>query len=334
MLFSRHTKRRDFIALIGSAAALPLTARAQQPEPMRRVGILMPYAESDAEYRTHVQALRDELRKSGWIEGGNIEFDEHWTTDNMDRIRTNAAALVSAKPDVIVAIGGRVIPILMQMSRTIPIVIPGVSDPVGLGLVESLARPGGNITGFTFIELSVFGKMLEILKEIAPRNVRAGMIYNPDNPNTITFRRTFEASARELTIEPITIPVHGFADVERAVISLAERQNTSMFVPPDITLQALRKEIVELVGRYGLIAIYPQIVYVKAGGLVFYGADRVDLWRRSADYVSRILRGEKAGDLPFQQPTKYQLVLNLKTARALGVSIPLTLQAAADEVIE
>jgi putative ABC transport system substrate-binding protein len=328
-------KRRDFIALCGGAAVgWPLTARAQQPEPMRRVGILMPYAENDPEYRTHVQALRDALRKSGWIEGGNIEFDEHWTTDNMDRIRTNAAALVSAKPDVIVAIGGRVIPILMQMSRTIPIVIPGVSDPVGLGLVESLARPGGNITGFTFIELSVFGKMLEILKEIAPRNVRAGMIYNPDNPNTIAFRRTFEASAHELAIEPITIPVHGFADVERAVISLADRQNTSMFVPPDITLQALRKEIVELVGRHGLIAIYPQIVYVKAGGLVFYGADRVDLWRRSADYVSRILRGEKASDLPFQQPTKYQLVLNLKTARALGVSIPLTLQAAADEVIE
>jgi putative ABC transport system substrate-binding protein len=294
----------------------------------------MPYAENDPEYLTHVQALRDALRKSGWIEGGNIEFDEHWTTDNMDRIRTNAAALVSAKPDVIVAIGGRVIPILMQMSRTIPIVIPGVSDPVGLGLVESLARPGGNITGFTFIELSVFGKMLEILKEIAPRNVRAGMIYKHDNPNTVAFRRTFEASARELTIEPITIPVLGFADVERAVISLADRQNTSMFVPPDITLQALRKEIVELVDRHGLIAIYPQIVYVKAGGLVFYGADRVDLWRRSAEYVSRILRGEKASDLPFQQPTKYQLVLNLKTARALGVTIPLTLQAAADEVIE
>ena len=197
-------KRREFITLIGSAAAAwPLTARAQQPEPMRRVGILMPYAENDPEYRTHVQALRDALRKSGWIEGGNIEFDEHWTTDNMDRIRTNAAALVSAKPDVIVAIGGRVIPILMQMSRTIPIVIPGVSDPVGLGLVESLARPGGNITGFTFIELSVFGKMLEILKEIAPRNVRAGMIYNPDNPNTVAFRRTFEASAHELAIERV-----------------------------------------------------------------------------------------------------------------------------------
>jgi putative ABC transport system substrate-binding protein len=328
-------RRREFITLLGGAAAgWPLAADAQQSEPIRRVGILMPYAENDPEYRTHVQALRDELRKSGWIEGRNIELDEHWTTDNMDRIRTNAAALVNAKPDVIVAIGGRVIPILMQMSRTIPMVIPGVSDPVGLGLVASLARPGGNITGFTFLELSVLGKMLEILKEIAPQNIRAGMIYNPDNPNTVTFRRTFEAAAHELTIEPITIPVHGVADVERAVISLADRQKTSMLVPPDITLQALRKEIVELIARHGLIAIYPQVVYVKAGGLVFYGADRVDLWRRSAEYVSRILRGEKAGDLPFQQPTKYQLVLNLKTARALGVSVPLTLQAAADEVIE
>ena len=326
-------KRREFITLLGGAMAWPLAARAQQPA-MRRIGILMPYAENDPEYRTHVQALRDELRKSGGIEGGNIQFDEHWTTDNMDRIRTNAAALVSAKPDVIVVIGGRVIPILMQMSRTIPMVIPGVSDPVGLGLVESLARPGGNITGFTFLELSVFGKMLEILKEIAPRNIRAGMIYNPDNPNTVTFRRTFEASAHELAIEPITIPVHGLADFERAVISLADRHDTSMFIPPDITLQALRKEIVELVGRHGLVAIYPQIVYVKAGGLVFYGADRVDLWRRSAEYVSRILQGEKAGDLPFQQPTKYQLVLNLKTAKALGLTVPLTLQAAADEVIE
>jgi putative tryptophan/tyrosine transport system substrate-binding protein len=328
-------RRREFFLALGSAAAAwPLAARAQPADRMRHVGILIPYAENDPEYQIQLQAFRDTLREKGWIEGKTIHFTEHWTTDNMDRIRTSAASLVDAKPDVIVAIGGRVIPVFMQMSQTIPLVIPGISDPVGLGLVQSLAHPGGNITGFTFLELSIFGKMLEILKTIAPKNSRAGMIYNSDNPNTVLFRRMFESAAHELAIEPVAVSVHGLADIEAAIIGFAERRDTSVFVPPDITLQALRKEIVELVSRHRLTAIYPQIAYVKAGGLVCYAVDRVDLWRRGADYVDRILRGEKPGDLPFQQPTSYRLVFNLKTARALDIQIPNTLLAVADEVIE
>jgi putative ABC transport system substrate-binding protein len=328
-------RRRDFITLLGGAAAAwPLAARAQQGDRMRRVGIVMPYAENDAEYQTHVRALREALEKRGWIEGSNIQFDERWTTDNMDRIRANAASLLASNPDVVVAIGGRVIPVLMEISRSIPIVIPGVGDPVAAGWVKSLARPGGNITGFTFFELSVLGKMLEILKEIAPAIVRVAMVYNPDNPITVTFRRAFEASAHKLAIEPVAIPVHGLADIDRALAGLADRQNTGVFVPPDITLQALREDVVALVGRHGLPAIYPQAVYIKSGGLVFYGADRVELWRRTADYLDRILLGEKPGDLPFQQPTKYLLIINLKTAKALGLDVPPTLLARADEVIE
>jgi putative tryptophan/tyrosine transport system substrate-binding protein len=294
----------------------------------------MPYAENDAEYQTHVRALREALEKRGWIEGSNIQFDERWTTDNMDRIRANAASLLASNPDVVVAIGGRVIPVLTEISRSIPIVIPGVGDPVAAGWVKSLARPGGNITGFTFFELSVLGKMLEILKEIAPAIVRVAMIYNPDNPITVTFRRAFEASARQLAIEPVAIPVHGLGDIDRALAGLADRQNTGVFIPPDITLQALREDVVALVGRHGLPAIYSQAVYIKSGGLVFYGADRVELWRRTADYLDRILLGEKPGDLPFQQPTKYLLIINLKTAKSLGLDVPTTVLARADEVIE
>jgi putative ABC transport system substrate-binding protein len=327
-------KRRDVIALIGGAVAWPLAARAQQLQGMRRVGILMPFPKTDNESEIRVRAFRQELAKLGWTEGKNVQFDERWTTDNMDRVRAEAASLMASKPDAVIAIGGRVIPVLMQLSRSIPIVVPTASDPVGVGWIESLARPGGNVTGFAFLELSMFGKMLETLKQIAPATVRVAFMYNPDNPNTVYFRRSFETAIGPLAIEPAIVPIHELAEIERTLAGLADRGNAAVFFPPDVTLQALRADVVALVARHRLPAIYSDPAFPKMGGLAFYGADRLDLFRRSAGYVDRILRGEKPGDLPFQQPTKYQLILNLKTAKALGLEVPPSLLALADEVIE
>jgi putative ABC transport system substrate-binding protein len=330
-------RRREFITFLGGAASSlhwPLAARAQQAGRMRRVGIVMPFPKGDAENGARVLALRQELGKLGWTDGGNIQFDERWTTDNMDLVRAEAASLMASNPDVVVAIGGRVVPILMQLSRTIPIVVPGAGDPVAIGWVTSLARPGGNVTGFTFLELSILGKLLETLKQIAPAIARVLLIYNPDNPSSAVYRRTFEALAGPLAVEPIAVPVHGLADIDSAVARSADRQDTGVLFLPDVTVNALRDAVVTLLARRRLPAIYPDPVFVKIGGLAFYGADRLDLYRRSAGYVDRILRGEKAGDLPFQQPTKYALLINLKAAKALGLELSPALLSRADEVIE
>lgn len=294
----------------------------------------MPFAKTDSEYESRVRAFQQELARLGWTEGGNIQFDERWTIDDMDRVRAEAAGLMASNPEVVVAIGGRVIPILMQLSRSVPIVVPGASDPVGIGWVKSMARPGGNVTGFTFLELSMFGKMLEILKQIAPATARVAFLYNPDNPNTVYFRRAFETAIGPLAIEPIVVPVHAVADIEPSLAALADRRDAAVFFPPDVTLQVLRAQVVALVARHRLPAIYSDPAFPKIGGLAFYGADRLDLFVRAAGYVDRILRGEKPGDLPFQQPTRYQLILNLKTAKALGIELSPTVLALADEVIE
>ncbi len=328
-------RRREFIAFLGGAAvAWPLAARAQQANRVHRVGILMPFPKGDTEYETRVRAFRQELAKLGWTDGKNVQFDERWTADNMDVVRANATSLMASNPDAVLATGGRVIPILMQLSRSIPIVSPGASDPIAVGWATSLARPGGNVTGFTLFEISILGKSLTLLKQIAPAIVRVALIYNPDNPNTVFYRRTFETAAGPLGVEPIAVPVHGLADIDRAVASLADRQNTGVLFPPDVTTVALRDEVVALVARRRLPAIYSDPAFMKAGALACYGPDRVDLFRRSAGYVDRILRGEKAGDLPFQQPTKYELMVNLKTAKALGLELSPALLALADEVIE
>ena len=327
-------RRRDFIKVItGSAVAWPLAAHALD-ERMRRVGILMAYAKGTTEYDSYIDALRQELAKLGWIEGRTIIFDERWTTDNMALVRANAASLLASNPDVVVATGGRVIPVLLQISHTVPIVAPGASDPVGVGWVTNLARPGGNLTGFTSFELSFLTKTLETLKRIALTVVRVALIYNPDNPNSVFYRRTFENAASPLAIEPIAGPIHGFADIDHTLAELSERQNAGVFFAPDLTVNALRNEIVALVARRGLPAIYTDAIFVKSGGLVSYGIDRLELFQRAAGYVDRILRGEKPGDLPFQQPTKYLLSLNLKTAKALGLIIPQSILATADEVVE
>jgi len=331
-------RRRDFTKLIGCsgvALALPRVAGAEELSNRKRlIGIVQPYADNDTEYRAHVDALRDELQKLGWREGGNIHFDERWTTDNMDRIRSNSAELVAANPDALVAVGGRVVPILMKLTSSIPIVVPGSGDPVGVGWVQSLARPGGNVTGFGAFELSILDKMLEVLTQIAPATRRVAILFNPANPSANTYQATFEKAAPRLGLEPLVAAVQDLGAVDAALSSLSKQSATGIFIAPDITLQGLREDVVRLIAQNRLPAVYPQAAYVRIGGLACYGADRIDLWRRAAGYVDRILRGEKPGDLPFQQPTKYQLIINLNTARALGLDVPLALQARADEVIE
>jgi putative tryptophan/tyrosine transport system substrate-binding protein len=327
-------RRREFITLLGGAASWPLAARAQQAPRLRRVGILMPFPPSDSEWQSRVGALRQELQRLGWTPGGNIEFDERWTTDNMDLVRANAANLVELKPDAIVAVGGRVIPVLMQLTRTVPIILPGAVDAVGEGFIEGLARPGGNVTGFATMEFSVFGKILDTLKQLAPATSRVAMIYNPDNPSTVQFRRLFESFALPLSVQPIIAPIHGIADVERAIEALAKQPNGGVFFPPDFTTVALRDQVTAIVARLRVPAIYTDRVFVTSGGLASYDADRIDIFRRTASYVDRILRGEKPGELSFQQPTKYQLTINLKTAKGLGLTVPLSLLSSADEVIE
>jgi putative tryptophan/tyrosine transport system substrate-binding protein len=334
MQFARLT-RREVIALLGGVAAVwPVAAGAQQPERMRRIGIVMPFAKGDSDGEARIRAFKHELAKLGWTDGGNIQFDERWPADNMDLVRSHAASLVASNPDIIVASGGRIVPVLMRLTHSIPIVLPGASDPVGVGWAQSLARPGGNVTGFTGFELSMLGKSLEILKQIAPAVVRVALIYNPDNPNSVHYRRISEAASAPLAIETVDHPIHGLADIDRAVASLADRGNSGIFFLPDITTNALRDDVVALVARRRVPAIYSDTFFVKLGGLAFYGPDRMEGFRRAAGYVDRILRGAKPGELPFEQPTKYQLMINLKTARALGLTVPPILLATADEVIE
>jgi len=326
--------RRELLAALGGAVAWPFAARAQQRGRVQRVGILMPYPKGDSENEARIRAFKQELARLGWTEGGNIQFDEHWTADNMDRVRAEAAALVASNPDIIVTTGGRVVPVFMRLTHSIPIVLPTASDPVGVGYAQSLARPGGNVTGFTGFELSILGKSLEILKQIAPAVVRVALIYNPDNPNSVHYRRISEAAAAPLAIEIIDLPVHNLADIDRVVTNLADRQNSGIFFLPDLTVTALRDDVVSLVARRRVPAIYSEPFFVKLGGLAYYGADRMEGFRRAAGYVDRVLRGEKPGDLPFQQPTKYELMINRTAAKALGLEVPPTLLARADEVIE
>ena len=328
-----NMRRREFILLFSGVASWPLAARAQQPGRVRRIGIVMPYATGDAENEL-VVAFKQELAKLGWVDGRNVQFAERWTTDNMDVVRAEAASLMASNPDVVIATGGRVVPILTQLSSSIPIVLPGGSDPVRMGYAKTLARPGGNITGFALLELSMLGKSIEILKQIAPAMARVALIYNPDNPNSVIYRQVAEEASGRIGIEPIASPIHGFSDIDGAVASLAANPNSGIYFLPDVSTLALRKEVVDLTARHRLPAIYWDISFVRLGGLAFYGADRIDLFRRSAVYVDRILRGEKAADLPFQQPTKYQLIINLKTAKALGLTIPEAFLQTADEVIE
>ena len=326
--------RRNFISCVAAICAAPLLARAQRSARARRIGLLLPYAKGNKEWESQVRAFKEELQRLGWSDAAAISFDERWTSDDMELVRKNAASLVASNPDVIVPVGGRVIPVVMKLTRSIPIVIPGSSDPVMSGYVKSMARPEANVTGFASFEGSVIGKMLELLKDIAPGTRRATIVYNPDNPNAVFYRRLFSEAGRKIGIEPSAAPVHGIADVERAVAPLSRKPNTALFFPPDVTIQGHRREVIDLVSRARLPAMYSDAVFVQNGGLASYSADRAELFRRAAGYVDRILRGARPGDLPFQQPTKYTFALNLRTAIALDLGIRKEILLRADEVVE
>jgi putative ABC transport system substrate-binding protein len=327
-------RRREFISLLGGAAAArPFVARAQEPPRVRRVGILMAFSAADPDIRARVVAFRQELGRLGWS-NGNLRIDERWPADDMDSVRADTAELISGKPDVILVAGRRAVAVLQQQTRTIPVVFSGFVDPVEQGIVPNLARPGGNITGFAFGELSVSGKMLEMLKQMAPSITRVAFVFNPDNASAVYISRSFAALATPLAIEPILIPVHAPAEIERAIEAFARQPNGGLLFPGDVTTTIHRQLVTAQVARLRLPAIYAERLLVTGGGLMFYGPDRVDIFRRSASYVDRILRGEKPGDLPVQLPTKFQLVVNLKAAAALGITVPQGLLVAADEIIE
>jgi putative ABC transport system substrate-binding protein len=330
-------RRREFIALLGGAAAWPLAARAQQGERVRRIGALIGgAAETDPESRARVAALREGLAQHGWSEGRNLRIDYRWAGTDPERIRAFATELVATMPDAIFANSTPATTGMLQATRSIPIVFATVSDPVGDGIVAGFARPGGNVTGFTNIEASMGGKWVEILKELAPSVMRVGFLFNPTTApgGGSYFLQPFEAAARSFNVQPLATPVEDVAGVEHAVTSLAASANGGLIVNADIFATRNRAAIIAAAARHHVPTIYPFAFFVASGGLVAYGCDVTDLWRRAASYLDRILRGEKPNDLPVQAPTKFELAINLKTAKALGLTVPPTLLARADEVIE
>ena len=328
-------KRRQFITLLGGgAAAWPLAARAQQAQRMRRVGILLPAAAGDAVFQARVGAFLQGLAVLGWIIGRNLNIDTRWATTNAAEIRRNAVELAALAPDVILATGDSTMPPLLQATRTVPIVFPVVTDPVGAGYVDSLARPGGNVTGFMNFEYGMSGKWLELLKEMAPDVTRVAVLRDPTNPAQSAQFGAIQAVAPSLKIEVRPINMRDADGIEQSVEAFARSPNGALIVTAGGAAVRYRDLMVTLSARYKLPAVYWERFFVNSGGLISYGADLIENYRSAAGYVDRILKGEKPADLPVQAPTKYELVINLKTAKALGLSIPPTLLARADGVIE
>ena len=329
-------KRRAFIGLLGGAAAWPLAARAQQLERMRRVGVLMGYAESDRDAQAWYMAFREGLQKLGWTEGRNTQIDTRWTTpDDAESMRRSAMELVALQPDLLLSSTTPTTTALLQQTHTIPIVFAIVADPIGSGFVANLARPGGNVTGFIFTEPTMAGKWLELLKEIAPRITRAAMLFNPTLATYAEYwLKPLKAAAPSLTMEAIAAPVRDRSELETVIGAQAREPNGGLIVMPDSFTDTHRVEITSLAARYRLPAIYPFRFFAEVGGLLSYGVDRTDNFRRAATYVDRILKGEKPSELPVQAPFKFELVVNLKTARTMGLDVPLHLQQLADEIIE
>jgi putative ABC transport system substrate-binding protein len=329
-------RRREFITLLGSAAAAwPLAARAQQAERMRRIGVLINLTADDPEGRARLAAFLEGLRELGWTDGRNIQIETRFGGGDVGRIRAYAAELVALAPDVIVANTTPVIRAVRQATSSIPIVMAAVNDPVDQGFVSSLARPGGNITGFSFIDFQMVGKWLEILKEAAPGVSRAILMFNPNTvPHYYVYLRSFEAMPRSIAVDVTAAPVRDTTEVEEAIAKLGNEPGGGLIVAPDGFTTIHQHLFIKLAKQHRLPAVYALRTFVAKGALMSYGPDAYDLLRRSASYVDRILKGAKPGDLPVQAPTKYELVINLKTARALGLEVPPTLLARADEVIE
>jgi putative tryptophan/tyrosine transport system substrate-binding protein len=327
--------RREFLsALGGTVVSWPITGRAQQPERMRRIGVLMALAADDPEGQARLAAFVQGLQESGWTDGRNVRIDTRWAAGDADRFRKYAAELIALAPDVILASGGTGVGALLQATRTVPIVFTQTNDPVGAGYVESLARPGGNATGFTNMEYGMSGKYLELLKEIVPRMARAAVLRDPTIPQGIGQFSAIQAVAPSLGVEVRPIDVHDAAEIERAVTTFARSANGGLIVTGSALTAVHRDLIIMLAGQNKLPAVYWERFFVTGGGLMSYGPDSIDPHRRAAEYVDRILKGAKPADLPVQAPVKYELVINLKTARALGLDVPATLLGRADEVIE
>jgi putative tryptophan/tyrosine transport system substrate-binding protein len=327
-------RRREFITLLGGAAAWPLVARAQQSERMRRIGVILGNIETDPEAQVRIGAFRQRLAELGWIEGRNVSFDYRFGATDPDRIRSLVRELVDLGPDVILGAGTPIAVALKKQTRTIPIVFALVGDPVASGLVASLARPGENMTGLTNYEYAMGGKWVETLKESAPPVTRVLAIQNPANATAPGLMRAIEAAARSLGLQITTASTLDVTVMEQAIGAFAREPNGGLIVLPDATTTNLRESLVALAARYRLPAIYPFRYFAESGGLISYGIDTADEFRLAAGYVSRILKGEKPADLPVQAPTKFELVINLKTAQALGLDLPPFLQQRADEVIE
>ena len=327
--------RREFITLVGGAAAAwPRAARAQQAERVRRIGILLPAAADDTVFQARVGAFLQALALLGWTIGRNVRIDTRWATTNAADIRRHAAELVALAPDVILATGDSTVPPLLQATRTVPIVFAQVPDPVANGFVASLAQPGGNATGFTIYEYGTSGKWLELLKEIAPNVTRVAVLRDPANPSQTAQFGAIQAVAPSLRLEVNPISLRDAGEVEQSVETFARSPNGGLIVTAGGAAVRHRDLIVTLAALHKLPAVYWERFFVAAGGLISYGADLIDQYRRAAGYVDRILKGEKPADLPVQAPTTYEMVINLKTAKALGLDIPASVLARADEVIE
>ncbi len=329
-------RRREFITLLGGLASWPLAAQAQQPDRVRRISVLMGIAESDPAQQSFVSAFTQALQKLGWRDGGNIRIDYRWGAGDGDRIRSFARELVELKPDLIVGHITPVVAALKQQTRTVPIVFIQVSDPVGSGFIAGIAEPGGNITGFTNLESSMSSKLVELLKEVAPGITRVALMFNPETApdGGSYFLRPVDAAAASLNVKMIPAPVHNAAEIDTAMTALAHEPGAGLIVMPDVFVLAHREQILALVEQYRLPAAYAYRFFAASGGLMSYGTDLTDLFRRAAPYVDRILKGAKPAELPVQQPTKFELVINLKTAKTLGLNVPDRLLALADEVIE
>jgi putative tryptophan/tyrosine transport system substrate-binding protein len=334
MLLSRHTRRRAFISLLGGAAAAwPLAARAEG-ERIRRIGVLMTLAADDPEGQARLTAFVQGLQELGWTDGRNVRIDYRWPAGDAERTRRYATELAALAPDVILAGGGSVVPSLLQATRTVPIVFTQTPDPVGAGFVNSLARPGGNATGFLLYEYGISAKWLELLKEIAPRVTRAAVIRDAAIASGTGQWGAIQTAAPSFGVEVSPLNLRDAGEIERDVAAFARSSNAGLIVTASTLAVVHRDLIVTLAARHKLPAVYPSRFFVAAGGLISYGPDSIDPHRRAAGYVDRILKGEKPADLPVQAPTKYETVLNLKTAKALGFDLPASVLARADEVIE
>jgi len=327
-------RRRDFIKVVAcSAITWPLEARAQQPDRTRRIGVLMGFAESDPTAQYWVAAFRDALRQLGWSEGNNLRIEIRWGAANPDKIRTLAKELVDLRPDAIFDQTTPVTDALASVTQTIPIVFVYVADPIGSGFAASLARPGRNITGFTYVEPTMGGKWVELLKEIAPRTAHVALLFNPETAPKF-YMPSLQAAASSFAVEASIAPVHARDEIAGVIAAQARNPGGGLVVMPDVFNDANREAIIALAANSGVPAIYPRPVFAESGGLIAYGADLTEQFRQAAGYIDRILKGTNPGDLPIQRPTKFELVINLKTAKILGLDVPLHLQQRADEVIE